>query len=95
MGTLLTLVLSCFFLCFQMAVEHRNIVETTFWKHSFETVFPAGKKVRVQGLLNAPELNGVTGVVAGGGHYTSERVGVTLPEPHGLKALKLANIEIV
>lgn len=61
----------------------------------FQTVFSAGKEVRVKGLQNAAELNGVTGVVAGGSHYTRDRVGVHLPEPHGLKALKPANIELV
>lgn len=60
-----------------------------------ELKYPKGKKVRLKGLQGAPDLNGSEGVVAGGGSYTTERVGVQLPQPHGLKAVKLDNIQFV
>jgi hypothetical protein len=60
-----------------------------------ELKYPKGRKVRVTGLQRTPELNGTEGVVAGGSNYTTQRVGIILPEPHGLKGVKLDNIELV
>lgn len=59
-----------------------------------EVKYPEGTRVRVTGLQSAPELNGSEVLVAGGANYTAERVGVRLPEPYGLRALKLQNIEL-
>lgn len=55
---------------------------------------PRGQWARACGLQTSA-LNGVEGVVAGPPHYSEERVGIQLPEPVGLKALRPRNIEIV
>ena len=60
-----------------------------------EMKFRKGATGRVTGLQSAPELNGSEGVVKGGAHYTCERVGVLLPEPYGLKAVKVDDLEVI
>jgi len=52
--------------------------------------FPKDLVVKSQGLTAAAELNGMFGVVTG--RYENGRVGISFPEPHGIKALKPENL---
>lgn len=52
--------------------------------------FPRQLRVQPEGLRAAAELNGIVGIVTG--RYENGRVGVSFPEPHGIKALKPENL---